>query len=245
MPSLHRLYDLLCDLPNTVGYVGAADSGQWRWVAVVYADTNHAQTSDGLEVPIDPRTPWLVANASGDIIESERVFTPLPSGIRTTEVSRADLEAQIKRAFALAPPPRRGHVVNSKLGHEPVMVEADFAGLSSASALQNPEWLDRSPDGFATALCFFSHEAFRYFLPAYMIADLRDQLKQTSVEFHLTFGLTDDSRSSFDYVCERFAKFTREEAQAVVAYLQWKRAREPWDTSFDEALKNYWEARAE
>ena len=46
-------------------------------------------------------------------------------------------------------------------------------------------------DGHATALSFFSEAGFRYFLPAYLIADLRGQLQTADPLFHLTHGFSD------------------------------------------------------
>ena len=46
-------------------------------------------------------------------------------------------------------------------------------------------------DGHANALSFFSEAGFRYFLPAYLIADLRGHLVTADPLFHLTHGFSD------------------------------------------------------
>src|SRR5215211_6416221 len=46
-------------------------------------------------------------------------------------------------------------------------------------------------DGHATALSFFSEAGFRYFLPAYLISDLRGQLYTADPLFHQTHGFSD------------------------------------------------------
>ena len=50
-----------------------------------------------------------------------------------------------------------------------------------------PWFLDAGYD----ALSFFSEGGFRYFLPAYLIADLEDRLQTADPVFHLTNGFSD------------------------------------------------------
>lgn len=76
------------------------------------------------------------------------------------------LEAQIRGAFESTPPPDSHGLRGSGEGDEPFLLEAEFR--------QVPDWrhadvafIDRAPDGFGSALSFFSHEAFRYYLPGY------------------------------------------------------------------------------
>jgi hypothetical protein len=46
-------------------------------------------------------------------------------------------------------------------------------------------------DGHANALSFFSEAGFRYFIPAYLITDLRGHLKTADPLFHLNHGFSD------------------------------------------------------
>ena len=46
-------------------------------------------------------------------------------------------------------------------------------------------------DGHANALSFFSEAGFRYFMPAYLVADLRGLLYTADPLFHLTHGFSD------------------------------------------------------
>src|SRR5215469_13519814 len=135
-----------------------------------------------------------------------------------------DIEAivdQIAAAFDAVPYPGDDHLRNSNEGDEPFLLEQDFKGKSDWRALDS-KFLDQAPDGFATALSFFTHEAFRFYLPAYLIADLRGQLQRADPVFYLTHGLEESSRSVlinpnrygertwFDYARERFAAITRD-----------------------------------
>ena len=129
-------------------------------------------------------------------------------------------------------------------------------------------------DGHASALSFFSEAGFRYFLPAYLISDLRGQLYTADPLFHLTHGFSDwtsevpagdhtllmkHGRSAFlnprrfgamtfcDYAHYRLSVFTREEASAIVAYLEYKRDSDPNiidSQDIDASLESFWLERA-
>ena len=169
------------------------------------------------------------------------------------------LEAQIQEAFASTPAPDARALRGSSEGDEPYLLEAEFGHV--------PDWrevkagfIDRAPDGFGSALSFFSSEAFRYYLPAYLLADLRGQLRQADPLFHLWHGLEDATRSTpvnerrygrwtwFDAVSERFHDFTPAEAAAIVSYLRYKatHVQDGQDQRvIEQALRNYWLPRLE
>src|SRR5512141_2632782 len=125
-------------------------------------------------------------------------------------------------------------------GDEPYLVEREFSDKHDWRTI-DAAFLDRAPDGFASALIFFSREALRYFLPAYMLADLEGKLDYAQVPFRLWHGFDDESADEavnprrygdltwFDAHAHHFALFTREEAQAIVAYLEFKAPQEPLD----------------
>jgi hypothetical protein len=130
-------------------------------------------------------------------------------------------------------------------------------------------------DGHANALSFFSEAGFRHFLPAYLISDLRNQLYTADPLFHLTHGFSDwttevpagdrtltikHGRSAFinprrygamtscDYARYRLSIFTREEAGAIIAYLEFKRDADPDVIDkqvIDAALDSFWLERAQ
>ena len=129
-------------------------------------------------------------------------------------------------------------------------------------------------DGHASALSFFSEAGFRFFLPAYLISDLRGLLYTADPLFHLTHGFSDwtteipagdrtvtmkhgrsslmnprryGAMTSFDYARYRLSIFTREEAGAIVAYLQFKHDSDPDvidKEAIDAALESFWTERA-
>jgi hypothetical protein len=161
-------------------------------------------------------------------------------------MSDADLlAATVRDAFGRNPYPGDAFLQGSFEGCEPYEEVGAFKGRTDWTVLQ-PEFLD----GHYSALSFFSEAGFRFFLPAYLIADLAGRLFTADPEFHLTHGFSDGSveqRTEDGVVVHRWGKsvlvnprrygaarwedysryrlsvFTREEAGAIVAYLKWKR----------------------
>lgn len=167
------------------------------------------------------------------------------------------IETQIRAAFEDTPPPDPGGLRGSDESDEPFLLEAEFRHV--------PDWrqvdvsfIDRAPDGFGSALSFFSSAAFRYYLPAYLLADLRDRLQQANPVFHLWHGLVDEQRDKpvnerrygswtwFEAVSDRFRGFTPAEVGAIVAYLRYKAEHDELDVDrpmIEQALRNFWLAR--
>lgn len=154
-------------------------------------------------------------------------------------------------------------------GCEPFEEVGPFQGKTDWTRLE-AEFLD----AHAGALSFFSQVGFRFFLPAYLVTDLHGRLRTADPVFHLTHGFSDSSvdvptkgctfrkqigksallnprrygaTTFHDYARYRLSSFTREEAAAIVAYLECRRndasislERE----AIDAALDSYWRERA-
>jgi len=144
----------------------------------------------------------------------------------------------------------------SNEGDEPYLLEEEFKGKTDWHVL-DPMFLDQAPGGYGSALSFFSDEAFHFFLPAYMLADIRGQLERSNPVFHLTHGLDDSSRDQrinprrfgqrtwLEHARHKFAIFSCDEASAIVAYLVFKRESDDFERDrIDQALRNYWNERA-
>ena len=168
--------------------------------------------------------------------------------------SIAELEDQIVAAFASVPAPPVWCLSGSREGEEPVLLESEFRDARDWRSL-TPEFLDRAPGGFASALSFFSDEAFRFYLPAYLLADLRGQLQRADVFFHLTHGLDNlardkpvnpiryGSRTWFDAMRHRFSIFDKAQREVIARYLEHRERIadiEPERRAAREALDNYW-----
>lgn len=169
-----------------------------------------------------------------------------------------DLEAlkrEIREAFAAVEFPGDWCLINSREGTEPALLENEFKGKDDWQTLE-PAFIDQAPDGFGTALSFFSDEAFHFYLPAYLLADLDARLQQADPVFHLTHGLDRVSREEkinprrygertwFEHARHKFAMFNERERAAIAGYLKYKRDTDaltaPEKSRIDDALSGYW-----
>ncbi len=176
---------------------------------------------------------------------------------------------QIHQAFGGIPYPGDAYLQGSREGTEPAETIAPFKGRQ--------RWQDIDPavlDANHAALSFFSEEGFRFFFPAFLVADLRGQLRTADPLFHLTHGFHDSSitldtrtrafvkrlgkhvpvnprrygaMTFHDYARFRLSVFAREEAVAIVAYLQYRRDSDHEGIrrqEIDSALESFWLDRA-
>lgn len=125
------------------------------------------------------------------------------------------------------------------------------------------KFLDELPDGLASALNFFSPPAFRFYLPAYLIADIDNKLSYVDLIFHLCDYFTNSQKDEYigeiygettwcDYGIYRFSTFTLEEVEVIIEYLQYKSKSPSLELSsnlneekISQALENYWLKRFE
>lgn len=162
------------------------------------------------------------------------------------------LKQMILEAFCDVEYPGDWCLKGSCEGDEPYLLEAEFKGKTDWQSL-DAIFLDQSPDGYASALSFFSDEAFRFYLPAYLIADLNNTLKSADPTFHLCFGLDDihgsqainprryGDRTWLVEKQHKFAMFSPSQAAAIVAYLKYKATQDEFQRPMiEQALQNYW-----
>jgi len=177
---------------------------------------------------------------------------------------------QIHAAFDGNPYPGDAFLQGSFEGCEPAEEVGAFVGKTDWSKLDSAML-----DGHYAALSFFSEAGFRFFLPAYLIADLREQLQTADPLFYLWHGFatvsaempvrsqTFQRRSGgttllnpkrygamtwVDHARYRLSVFTREEAQAIVAYMTYRRRSDAMGLDkprIDAALAAFWRDRAE
>lgn len=183
---------------------------------------------------------------------------------------RESVIEQIREAFGANAYPGDNFLQGSFDGCEPAEEVGPFVGKTDWSKLDSAML-----DARYCALSFFSEAGFRFFLPAYLIADLREELQTADPLFHLWHGfatvraevpagLRKFQRSSggtimlnpkrygamtwIDHARHRMSVFTREEAQAIVAYMNYKGEHD--ETGIDKprielALAAFWLDRAE
>ncbi len=166
------------------------------------------------------------------------------------------VKALISSAFAGARYPGDWCLINTLEGSEPARVGEAFTGKTDWRTL-DASFIDQAPDGLGSALSFFSDEAFRFYLPAFMIADVDGKLDKADPVFSLTHGLDDESRGErvnpgrygdrtwFELKRCKFAMFTPVEVRAIVAYLQLMSEKDDFaKLSIEQALTNYWTRRS-
>jgi hypothetical protein len=184
-------------------------------------------------------------------------------------ISKEDVINQILAAFGNNEYPGDNFLCGSFEGSESYEETAAFKGKTEWGTLDSGML-----DAHSSALSFFSEGAFRFFLPAYLIADLRGELLTAEPLFHVTgFSVTSiqipaNSRvftrkgggstlmnprrygamTFADYARYRLSVFTREEARAIVAYLNYTREIDIHGINTPqvvEALNVFWLDRAE
>jgi hypothetical protein len=168
-----------------------------------------------------------------------------------TEVS--NLAEYIRRAFARVLYPG-DHLIHAAapVDQPPEPVDR-FRGRTDWRTIK-PGCLDD-----AEVLHRFTPQAFRFFLPAFMLADLQGALQHADPLFALYYGLRDEdrdrvanprvhgSRTWFQLKREFHSGFTRIEATAIVAFMRHQGPRRQWPEErrmVDQALRNFWLAKA-
>jgi Family of unknown function (DUF6714) len=176
---------------------------------------------------------------------------------------------QIRKTFLGNPYPGDAFLQGSFDGCEPAEEVGAFVGKTDWSSL-DPAMLDAR----YSALSFFSEAGFRFFLPAYLIADLREELRTAHPLFYLWHGFATVSAEIpvgvrtftrisggtallnprrygamtwIDSARHRLSVFPREEAQAIVTYMTWKREGDTTGVDkprIDAALAAFWLDRA-
>lgn len=151
------------------------------------------------------------------------------------EPKAEELAVQIEEAFAETPPPSE---VTAASGDESCDVAVVFDGMRW-------QWLGADYlDIEIAALSFLSAEAFRYYLPAYLLCNVGGQPLNANPVFHLVYGLTEEYRDKREQNVARFELFSRAERAAIVAFLEacntglvtnYNRA-----SDIVEALDSYW-----
>lgn len=168
----------------------------------------------------------------------------------------AEVARRIREAFASVDRPGNWALRGSLEGTEPALVEEAFSDKPDWQSL-DPDFLDDAPAGYGSALSFLSDEAFRYFLPAYLLADLDDRLVRADPAFHLCYGVGAPQRDQplnprrfgartwGDAMDHRLSTFLSGEVEAIVAYLRHKLTVADAHTlvMIQAALRDYWGPR--
>jgi len=158
----------------------------------------------------------------------------------------AEIEALLLRAFPVNTPPSPDEVTDK--GPSERCLERDaISKLFGSKQWTEISWqsLNEEYSGDpAACLGFMSHDAFRYFLPAYLrlcvLLGLDADATYDYTINHLTPSKSLRSASDFETV---FSEFTEEQNQAIASVLlhlsRLDKERASWDDASD-ALDEYW-----
>jgi hypothetical protein len=160
-------------------------------------------------------------------------------------MSNTELIQKISTAFSDGKFPGNENIVAPSYGEEPELVRAHFYGQSDWENL-TPQFLDL--DG---AISFLSDVAFRFYLPAFMIADINEQLNFNDPSIRLCWAVTPQTENQkiakvfgSGTIGERakkcFDEINKEQVNAVVAYLRWKLLQDENNNTIKQALDHYW-----
>jgi hypothetical protein len=158
---------------------------------------------------------------------------------------------KIESAFANVAYPGDDDLTDSTYGEEPAALIREFRGKTNRKQL-DAEFLNQARDGWGTALSFFSANALRFYLPAYLISDIRGELDGCDPATRLCASLTPlGARKKIaqawgggtmgDRARAEFSKFDAAQVSAIVAFLWWKLdAIGGRDPTIEQALESYW-----
>ena len=167
----------------------------------------------------------------------------------------SEVIAEIESVFPASRAVQFVPMANSLRGDEPQLTAEAFSDKEDWTEL-DPHWLDEAPDGLASALNFLADEALCFYIPAYIVADLRGQLERSEPTFQLTHGFDNFSRDQriwsrnsetwTDFAKARWSHLTRGQARAIVQYLEWRINKDGREFAYpvQEALSGFWYHRA-
>ena len=162
---------------------------------------------------------------------------------------------RLEKAFEAVIYPGDNNLTVSTYGEEPAALVETFRDKTDWHAL-SAAFLDQAPDGWGSALSFFSAAALQFYLPAYLIADIRGELKIADPAIRLCAPVTpsaDRQKIAKPWGGgtlgqrnrEAFALFDAQQASAIVAYLRWKLEIGGYQPTIEQALEYYWSQRGD
>ncbi len=160
-------------------------------------------------------------------------------------ITKNELIRKIEFAFSEEKYPGDDNLVILSYGEEPELVKNHFRGHNNWKIL---------PDAFIDfdgALSYLSDNAFRFYIAAFLIADLNGKLDYNDPVVRLCWPLTPQTELmkvakiyGGETIAERakknFDAFSSEQTSAIVSYLNWRRVQDENNYIIEQAIKNYW-----
>jgi hypothetical protein len=150
----------------------------------------------------------------------------------------ADLPAVIASAFATAPHPGDDALVIGAVDYDPEYREV-------ANAFARKHWRELSPafvHEHRDALPLLTPAAFRFFLPAYLLACLEAEQDLDTAPLNVALSLTPPAGETAAFAA-RTAAFTAAEASAICAYLEAAQHLEGLPGGSVALALRYWRSR--
>jgi hypothetical protein len=131
------------------------------------------------------------------------------------------IRQRIEAAFADAQPPDERNITVCNC------VECN----EIAATFQGKHWNEIPLDLLrynSEAMCFFTPEAYRYYLPAYMMASLQDYIAADTITEFIVYGLIAPAEASRVQVYrQKMEGFTSLQRNAIESFLQFLKAQYP------------------
>jgi hypothetical protein len=124
----------------------------------------------------------------------------------------SEVEAIIRAAFAKTPKPKDSKLTDT------------YDDEGAQEYFQGRSWDGHSVEDIrlqADAMCFFTPEAFRYYLPAFMLAELSDSKAADIVGEYVVYKFGPQSRGFQSLQKERLAVMSHEEKLAVLQFIRY------------------------
>lgn len=165
----------------------------------------------------------------------------------------AQLVPRVRAAFADVVYPGDDRLTDS-FGDEVDALVRDFRGRDDWTLL-DADFLNQAPEGWGSALSFLSGEALRFYLPAYLVADLEGSLLIGDPTPRLCAFVTPMMEGKKlarfygggtlgEHARREFALFDAAQVSVIVDYLWWKLNEVGYDPTVEQALEHYWLPRA-
>ncbi|MFA5139120.1 MAG: DUF6714 family protein [Elusimicrobiota bacterium] len=153
------------------------------------------------------------------------------------DASVSGIVSKVRSSFESTGYPGDEDLCGSDQGDEAAEYALEFKGTDWRTL--HPAFLSRN----SAALSFLTPGAFRYFLPAFLIADLYGESGSADPVFHLTHALMDPNDDLHVWTRERLSAIQGSERAAVVAYLEWTAGRDDQTRqSIEPALNGFWKS---
>jgi hypothetical protein len=160
-------------------------------------------------------------------------------------IIKNELIQKISAAFSEVEYPGDDSLVDDSYGDEPDLVRNHFVGHNDWKNLTY-EFLD-----FDGALSFLSDKAFRFYIPAFIIADIDEKLDYNDPTVRLCWSLTPQSENEKiakiwgggtmgERARKCFDEFPKEQVSAIVSYLNWRLSHDEYNCVIEQAMSNYW-----